>query len=77
MEQGSGWQAHTFSILVAISDQELFSNIQEVWIRLGRQPRKRDMAASSSRYSERPYARRFGSWRRALEAFVQWAGRGR
>jgi 5-methylcytosine-specific restriction endonuclease McrA len=58
---------------VYVSDEELFTKIEHMWIRLGRQPRKRELVRPLSRYSERPYARRFGSWRRALEAFVQWA----
>lgn len=58
---------------VDIPDEDLFHNIEHVWVTLGRQPRKREMSPPTSKYSERPYARRFGSWRRALEAFVGWA----
>ena len=58
---------------VDVSDEELFANLEQVWFALGRQPRKRDLTRPLSRFSERPYARRFGSWRQSLEAFVQWA----
>jgi len=58
---------------VDVTDEELFGNIEEIWVRLGRQPRKRELVTPLSRYSERPYTRRFGSWRQALEAFIRWA----
>jgi hypothetical protein len=55
---------------MSISDERLFENIEQLWIKLGRQPRKRDLASSASEFSERPYTRRFGSWWKALEEFV-------
>jgi len=55
-----------------IPDERLFENIERLWIKLGRQPRKRDMISSLSEYSERPYTRRFGSWRKALEQFIAY-----
>lgn len=58
---------------VHLSDDELFGNIEQIWIRIGRQPRKRELVPPLSRYSEGPYTRRFSSWRQALEAFVRWA----
>ena len=58
---------------IGVSDEELFANIERVWLALGRQPRKRELVRPLSRYSERPYAQRFGSWRQSLEAFVHWA----
>lgn len=56
-----------------VPDEELFANVEQVWLALGKQPRKRDLTPLLSRYSERPYARRFGSWRQSLESFIQWA----
>lgn len=56
-----------------ITDEVLFGNIEQLWVTLGRQPRKRELVQPMSHYSERPYSRRFGSWRKALEAFVEWA----
>jgi hypothetical protein len=58
---------------VDVPDEELFRNIEEVWVRLGRQPRKRELVSPLSRYLEGPYTRLFDSWRGALEAFVRWA----
>ncbi|MBH0203008.1 MAG: hypothetical protein HP496_12130 [Nitrospira sp.] len=33
-----------------ISDEELFKNLEEVWIRLGRQPRREEISKSHSKY---------------------------
>lgn len=55
-----------------ISDKELFENIEEVWISLGRQPTLREMRQPISKYSGYPYKNKFGSWRKALEAFVEF-----
>ncbi len=55
-----------------ISEIDLFKNLEEVWIILGRQPGKRDLIRPNSRYSESPYNNKFGSWRKALEAFVEY-----
>lgn len=60
---------------INISTAELFVNLRDVWVQLGRQPRRREMLAPLSKYSQRPYARLFGSWRKALEAFACWAER--
>ena len=56
-----------------VPEVELLENIGEVWTRLGRQPRRDDLAKHSSRFSGPTYEQRFGSWRRALEAFVAFA----
>jgi hypothetical protein len=53
-----------------ISDKELFENLEEVWISLGRQPTYRDIKPPISKFSTAPYDKRFGTWRKALEAFV-------
>ena len=55
-----------------ISDKELFENIEGVWINLGRQPLYAEMRQPLSKYSTRPYDKRFGTWRKALEAFVEF-----
>lgn len=55
---------------VYITEEQLFENLEEVWIKLGRQPYYGDIAKPLSKYSKDVYARRFGSWRKALEAFV-------
>lgn len=55
-----------------ISDKELFENIEAVWIKTGRQPLYDEIKQPLSKYSTSPYAKRFGSWRKALEAFVDY-----
>jgi hypothetical protein len=56
-----------------IDADRLFENIERLWIALGRQPTKRDLETARSEFSQRPYIRAFGSWRKALQAFVPWA----
>ncbi len=53
-----------------ITEERLFQNIERLWIKLGRQPRKRDVNSSLSEYSDGPYIRLFRSWREALQQFV-------
>jgi hypothetical protein len=56
-----------------IQDEEYFRNLEHVWITLGRQPRFGEMERPLSQYSVKAYEHRFGSWRKALEAFVEYA----
>lgn len=56
-----------------IDANRLFENLERLWIALGRQPAKRDLGTARSEFSEGPYVRAFGSWRKALQAFVDWA----
>jgi hypothetical protein len=55
------------------SDEELFENILALWQHYGRQPRMHEMYQPPSGISDTPYKRRFGSWMKALEAFVDYA----
>jgi hypothetical protein len=55
-----------------ISDEELFANLEAIWRHLGRQPRRSDLDQVTTNACAWTYANRFGSWRRALEAFVAW-----
>jgi len=52
------------------SEEGLFENLEKVWRELGRQPTVRDMVLPGSAYSAEAYKRRFGGFRKALEAFV-------
>ena len=58
---------------IKYTEQELFSNLVDVWSHLARQPRHDDLTSQTSRISVDSYKRRFGGWRKALEAFVRWA----
>lgn len=55
-----------------ISEKELFKNIEEVWIKLGRQPLYDEIKPPLSKYWAKPYEKNFGTWRKALEAFVKY-----
>lgn len=53
-----------------IPSAELFENLRDVWTRLGRQPRKNEMAKPFSRYTRHPYIERYGGWVNAIRAFL-------
>jgi hypothetical protein len=55
-----------------ISEEEWFNNLEHVWTSLGRQPYPSDMEKPLSRYSHAGYKRKFGGWRKALGAFVEY-----
>ena len=59
-----------------ITTEELFENLVLVWLKLGRQPKYQDLVKENSLFSSGTYEKRFGSWRKALEAFVAWANEG-
>lgn len=53
-----------------IPSANLFENLRDVWTRLGRQPRKREMVKPFSRYTRHPYIERYGGWVNAIRAFL-------
>lgn len=53
-----------------ISNEELFKNLEEVWVKLGHQPRSNETRQPLSKYEATSYKRRFGTWMKALESFV-------
>lgn len=54
-----------------ISEQECFDEIERMWRLLGRQPTSTDITKSGiCKYSIDTFKRRFGGWRKALEAFI-------
>ena len=55
-----------------ISDEELFQDIERVWIKLGRQPTINDVKNGEFNFAQNTFTRRFGGWRGALEAFVNY-----
>jgi 5-methylcytosine-specific restriction endonuclease McrA len=55
-----------------ISTDELFKNIENVWIILGRQPKYDEIKKPLSKYSAGTYDKRFGSWLKALELFINY-----
>jgi 5-methylcytosine-specific restriction endonuclease McrA len=57
---------------LGVSDEEYFMNLEEVWIKLGRQPRYEDMQKPLSKYCAGAYEYRFGSWRKSLKKFIDF-----
>ena len=55
-----------------ISDEELFQDIERVWIKLGRQPTITDVKNGEFSFGQNTFVRRFGGWRGTLEAFVKY-----
>ena len=55
-----------------LPEEELFRNLEEVWIKLGRQPRYQELQKPLSIYHVGTYENRFGTWRKALERFVAY-----
>jgi hypothetical protein len=55
-----------------ISDEELFQDIERVWIKLGRQPTVTDVKNGEFSFGQNTFVRRFGGWRGTLEAFVRY-----
>lgn len=56
----------------SIADEEYFKNLEDVWIKLGRQPHFSDMKIPFSKYSGSGYVHNFGSWRKSLEQFIEY-----
>ncbi len=56
-----------------ISEQQCFDEIERMWRVLGRQPTTTDIIKGGiSLFSIDTFKRRFGGWRKALEAFVEY-----
>ncbi len=57
---------------VYIPEKELFKNIEDIWVQLGRQPKIGEVKKPFSKYSARTYETRFTTWLKALEKFVEY-----
>ena len=55
-----------------LNDEDILKEIEEIWIKLGRQPTSSDIKNGHSRYSLHAYAEHFGGWRGALNTFIEW-----
>lgn len=55
-----------------ISDKDLFINLEQVWTYFGRQPVTRDLTKPQSKYTYSAYKERFGEWKKALQAFIEY-----
>ena len=55
------------------SDEELFEEMERIWIKLGRQPKYAEAKSLGIfRITASTFSNHFGSWRKALEAFVAY-----
>jgi hypothetical protein len=52
------------------SDEECFENLLAVWTTFGRQPKYQEMNHPPSTVGGKAYAKRWGTWRKALHAFA-------
>lgn len=57
---------------IGISDEDLFNDIKNLWITLGRQPRYSEMRTPAAQFSADTFSTRFGSWLGGLAKFVAW-----
>ncbi len=55
-----------------VTNEEYFKNIEMIWGKLGRQPNYSEIQKPFSAYCSGAYEKRFGSWRKALEAFINF-----
>lgn len=55
-----------------VPDAVLFAEIERIWTSLGKQPTTTDMKTGISKYSLDTFMRRFGGWRNALRAFIEY-----
>lgn len=53
------------------TDEECFDNLLLVWTHYGRPPQYREMGKHPSEVGGKAYVKRFGSWLKALAAFVE------
>ena len=55
------------------SDEECFENLAAVWTHYGRVPQFLEMDQAPSVVGPKAYVVRWGTWRKSLKAFVDWA----
>lgn len=53
------------------SDEECFENLLKVWTHYGRPPMHREMGSAPSEVGAKAYVKRWGTWNKALHAFVE------
>ena len=56
-----------------LADGECFENLASVWTHYGRPPQYREMFCAPSTIQGKTYVTRWGTWRKALKAFADWA----
>jgi CRISPR/Cas system Type II protein with McrA/HNH and RuvC-like nuclease domain len=54
-----------------ISDEELFKNLEKIWVTLGRQPFYSEIRKPISKFAVDTYCRRFGGWSKTCALFIK------
>ena len=54
------------------STEEYLENILDLWTLLGRQPKYSEVISPNSKFHGTSYANKFGSWKAALENFIEY-----
>lgn len=74
------WEAALDEAGVELTDKgkrytqvQCFENLYNVWLHYGRQPYVNEMSRLPSKIGHGAYVSRWGTWRKALIAFVEWA----
>ena len=65
--------AHLYVAPKRFTDEECFENLANVWTHLGRPPAFLEMKNPPSIISPKSYTRRWGTWRKSVYAFMEWA----
>jgi hypothetical protein len=65
--------AHLYTAPKRFTDEECFENLGNVWTHLGRTPEFLDMKNRPSVIGPKAYTRRWGTWRKSVHAFIEWA----
>jgi hypothetical protein len=64
------------NLILNNKEEALFENLADIWQRLGRQPVGRDLdktkVTGDSKFSLGTYEKRFGSWNKALQMFIDY-----
>lgn len=57
------------------SDEECFENILKLWVHYGRQPSYAELKQSPSKVGAKAYVGRWGGWKNALKAFIEYSSK--
>lgn len=55
------------------TDEQCFENLAATWTHYGRPPQHDEMKVAPSTVGSKAYIMRWGTWRKSLKAFVDWA----
>jgi hypothetical protein len=64
--------SHLYHAPKRFTDEDCFENLGNVWTHLGRIPEYLDMKKPPSVVGPKTYTSRWGTWRKSVNAFVEW-----